>query len=93
MAHVHTDMEHVDIHVALELCEIVIESATLVSIVFALSGLPIYVAQFPLALLNGEESLGTSEARLTKLAAFKIAAIERSGKASDCASSHQERVL
>ena len=49
MAHLHTDMERVDIHVALEVCEIVIESATLVSIVFALSGSPIYVAQFPLA--------------------------------------------
>ena len=42
-------MERLDIHVALEVCEIVIESATLVPIVFALSGLPIYVAQFPLA--------------------------------------------
>jgi hypothetical protein len=44
MAHLHTDMERLDIHVALEVCEIVIESATLVPIVFALSGLPIYVA-------------------------------------------------
>jgi hypothetical protein len=42
-------MERLDIHVALEVCEIVIESATLVPIVFALSGLPIYVDQFPLA--------------------------------------------
>jgi hypothetical protein len=49
MAHLHTDMERLDIHVALEVCEIVIESATLVPIVFAFSGLPIYVAQFPLA--------------------------------------------
>jgi hypothetical protein len=49
MAHLHTDMERVDIHVALEVCEIVTESAT---IVFALSGLPIYVAQFPLAPLT-----------------------------------------
>jgi len=45
-------MERLDIHVALEVCEIVIESATLVPIVFALSGLPIYVAQFPLAPLT-----------------------------------------
>jgi hypothetical protein len=37
-------MERLDIHVALEVCEIVIESATLVPIVFALSGVPIYVA-------------------------------------------------
>jgi hypothetical protein len=44
MAHLHTDMERLDIHVALEVCEIVIESATLVPIVFALSGVPIYVA-------------------------------------------------
>jgi hypothetical protein len=49
MAHLHTDVERVDIHVALEVCEIGIKSATLVPIVFALSGLPIYVAQFPLA--------------------------------------------
>jgi hypothetical protein len=42
MAHLHTDMESVDLHVALELCEIVIESATLVPIVFALSGSRIY---------------------------------------------------
>jgi hypothetical protein len=28
MAHFHTDMERVDIHVALELCEIGVESAT-----------------------------------------------------------------
>ncbi len=47
---------------------------------FDLSVLPIYVAQFPLAPFNGEESLGTSETRLTELAAFKIAAIERSGE-------------
>src|SRR5580704_16131965 len=39
MAHLHTDMEGLDIHVALEVCEIVIESATLVPIVFALVGL------------------------------------------------------
>jgi hypothetical protein len=45
-------MERLDIHVALEVCEIVIKSATLVAIVFALSGLPIYVAQFPLAPFN-----------------------------------------
>jgi hypothetical protein len=31
MAHLHTDMERVDIHVALEVCEIVIESATIVA--------------------------------------------------------------
>jgi hypothetical protein len=37
MAHLHADMERFDIHVALELCEIVIESATIVAIVFALS--------------------------------------------------------
>jgi hypothetical protein len=36
-------MERLDIHVVLELCEIVIEGATLVPIVFALSGLSIYV--------------------------------------------------
>jgi hypothetical protein len=42
-------MERLDIHVALEACEIVIESTTLLPLVFALSGLPIYVAQFPLA--------------------------------------------
>jgi hypothetical protein len=42
-------MERVDIHVALEVCEIGIKSATLVPIVFALSDLPIYVAQFSLA--------------------------------------------
>jgi hypothetical protein len=34
---------------SVEVCEIVIESAALVSIIFALPGLPIYVAQFPLA--------------------------------------------
>jgi hypothetical protein len=34
-------MERVDFHVALELCEIVIESATQVRIVFRLSPLPI----------------------------------------------------
>jgi hypothetical protein len=45
-------MERVDIHVALEVCEIVTESATLVTIVFALSDLPIYVAQFSLARLT-----------------------------------------
>jgi hypothetical protein len=28
MAHLHTDMERLDIHVAIELCEIVNESAT-----------------------------------------------------------------
>jgi hypothetical protein len=39
-------MEHLDIHVALEVCEITIESATLVVIAFLLSGLPSYVAQF-----------------------------------------------
>jgi hypothetical protein len=38
-------MERLDIHVALEVCEIGIESATLVPIVFALSGLPIYVVR------------------------------------------------
>jgi hypothetical protein len=32
MAHLHTDMERLDVHVALELCEIVIESATIVAI-------------------------------------------------------------
>jgi hypothetical protein len=32
MAHLHTDMERLDIHVALEVCEIVIESATIVAI-------------------------------------------------------------
>jgi hypothetical protein len=37
-------MERVDFHVALELCEIVSESATLVRIVFRLSPLSIYVA-------------------------------------------------
>jgi hypothetical protein len=42
-------MERLDIHVALEVCEIVIENATLVPIVFVLSGLPIYVAEFSLA--------------------------------------------
>jgi hypothetical protein len=31
MAHLHTYMESVDIHVAIEVCEIVIESATLVN--------------------------------------------------------------
>jgi hypothetical protein len=31
MAHLHTDMERLDVHVALEVCEIVIESATLVN--------------------------------------------------------------
>jgi hypothetical protein len=36
-------MERLDIHVALEVCEIVIESATPV---------PVYVAQFPLARLT-----------------------------------------
>jgi hypothetical protein len=45
-------MDRLDIHVGLEVCEIVIESATLVPIVFALSGLPIYVAQFPLTSLT-----------------------------------------
>jgi len=49
MAHLHTDMERLDIHVALEVCENGIKSATLVPIVFALSGLPIYVARFPSA--------------------------------------------
>jgi hypothetical protein len=34
-------MERLDVHVALEVCEIFTESATLVLIVFALSGLPI----------------------------------------------------
>jgi hypothetical protein len=32
MAHVHTDMELLDVHVGLEVCEIVIESATIVAI-------------------------------------------------------------
>ena len=31
MAHLHTDMERFDVHVALEVCEIVIESATIVA--------------------------------------------------------------
>jgi hypothetical protein len=31
MAHLHTYVERVDFHVALELCEIVIESATLMN--------------------------------------------------------------
>jgi hypothetical protein len=34
MAHLHAYMERFDFHVALELCEIVIESATMVTIVF-----------------------------------------------------------
>src|SRR4029077_10140076 len=41
MAHLHSDMERFDFHVALELCEIVIESATLVPIVFAFSVTPV----------------------------------------------------
>jgi hypothetical protein len=32
MAHLHTDMERFDVHVALEVCEMVIESATIVAI-------------------------------------------------------------
>jgi hypothetical protein len=32
MAHLHADMKRLDFHVALELCEIVIESATAVAI-------------------------------------------------------------
>ena len=32
MAHLHSDMERLDIHVALEACDIVIESATIVAI-------------------------------------------------------------
>jgi hypothetical protein len=44
-------MERLNIHVALEVCEIVIETATLMPIAFAVSCLPIDVAQFPLALL------------------------------------------
>jgi hypothetical protein len=32
MAHLHTDMERLDIHVAIEVCEIITESATLVPI-------------------------------------------------------------
>jgi len=43
MAHLHTDMERLDVHVALEACDIVTESAMLVLIVFALSGLPISI--------------------------------------------------
>jgi hypothetical protein len=31
MAHLHADMERVDFHVALEVCEIVAESATIVA--------------------------------------------------------------
>jgi hypothetical protein len=45
-------MERLDIHVALEVCEIVIESATLVPIVFGLSAWANYVAQSPLAPLT-----------------------------------------
>jgi hypothetical protein len=45
-------MDRLDIHVALKVCEIGIKSATLVPIVFALSGSPIYVAQFPLSSLT-----------------------------------------
>jgi len=30
MAHLHTDMERFDVHVVVEVCEIVIESATIV---------------------------------------------------------------
>jgi hypothetical protein len=44
MAHLHADMERLDIHVALEVCEIVIESATLVPILFALSATPVRLA-------------------------------------------------
>jgi len=36
MAHLHTDMERFDIHVALELCKIVIESATIVAPAWAM---------------------------------------------------------
>jgi len=32
MAHLHSDMERFDVHVALEACDIVIESATIVAI-------------------------------------------------------------
>jgi hypothetical protein len=32
MAHLHTDMQRLDVHVALEACDIVIESATIVAI-------------------------------------------------------------
>ena len=32
MAHLHSDMERLDVHVALEACDIVIESATIVAI-------------------------------------------------------------
>jgi len=45
-------MERLDIHIALEVCEIVIESATLVPTVFALSGLPIYVASSRLSSID-----------------------------------------
>jgi hypothetical protein len=32
MAHLHSDMERFDIHIALEACDIVIESATIVAV-------------------------------------------------------------
>jgi len=43
VAQLHPDMERLDVHVALEACDIVNESAMLVLIVFALSGLPISI--------------------------------------------------
>jgi hypothetical protein len=50
-------MERLDIHVALEVCEIVIESATLMPIVFALSGSPNYVARVPCVSFGGDGRL------------------------------------
>jgi hypothetical protein len=63
MAHLRSDMEHVDLYNTLEVCEIVIESATLVRIVFVPFGSRIYVAQIPLAPFNGEKSFRTNEGR------------------------------
>jgi hypothetical protein len=44
-------MERLDIHVALEVCEIIIESATLVPILFALSATPVRLATYCLKLI------------------------------------------
>jgi hypothetical protein len=52
MAHLHTDTERLDIHVALEVCEIVIESATPVPIVFALVGLARLCRSIPIGSID-----------------------------------------
>jgi hypothetical protein len=66
-------MERLDIHVALEVGEIGIKSATLVPIVFALSGLPIYVARFPSAPLIRSLPLASAVGLPVYLAQFPLA--------------------